>query len=72
MLLLTHNGIKGVNMDNLIGINKEIDHLGRITIPKDLRSLYNLNEQVELVATIKGLLIRNPRYVLVEKNEEID
>lgn len=59
-------------MDNLIGINKEIDHLGRITIPKDLRSLYNLNEQVEMVATIKGLLIRNPRYVLVEKNDEID
>ncbi len=54
-------------MGNFIGINKEIDRLGRIVIPKELRSLYNLTEEVEIVATDEGILIRNPKYVLIEK-----
>ena len=31
-----------------IGIRKEIDKLGRICIPKELRKLFNLENEVEL------------------------
>lgn len=33
------------------GINKEIDRLGRIVIPKEMRELFNMTERVELVVT---------------------
>ena len=49
-----------------IGIVKEVDNLGRIVIPKELRQLYKLTSQVELVTTEAGVLIRNPQYKLVE------
>ena len=53
-----------------IGVFKEFDKLGRIVIPKDLRDRYSLFGKVEIIATSKGLLIRNPEYILVLKNEE--
>ena len=50
-----------------IGIVKEIDRLGRICIPKDIRNLFLLNKEVQLIITPDGLLIRNTEYVLVKK-----
>ena len=53
-----------------IGIIKEFDKLGRIVIPKELRERYGFNKEVEVVATENGVLIRNPRYVLVERSNK--
>ena len=50
-----------------VGIKKEIDNLGRICIPKEMRKLFNLECEVEIRVTKEGLLIRNPEYVLVRK-----
>ena len=52
---------------NKIGLIKSIDNLGRIGIPKEIRKQYNLNGDIEIVFLEEGLLIRNPKYVLVEK-----
>ena len=54
----------------IIGIKKKIDKLGRICIPKEMRLLFNLENEVELKVTDEGILIRNPEYVLVRKNPE--
>lgn len=35
----------------MIGINKEIDKLGRIVIPKEMRKLLQLENEVELIMT---------------------
>lgn len=51
---------------NRIGIKKEIDKLGRIVIPREMRKLYNLEYKIELVMTEDGLLLRNPQYHLTE------
>jgi len=53
---------------NEIGIIKDFDNLGRIVIPKDLRTRYGLNEGVEIIATPTGILLRSPKYVLVDKD----
>lgn len=50
-----------------IGMKKEIDSLGRIYVPKELRDTLGLYGEVELIATTQGLLIRNPEYVLVKR-----
>ena len=47
-----------------IGIIRDVDKLGRICIPKEMRNMYNLNEPVEILATTEGVLIRNPEYIL--------
>ena len=54
-----------------IGIKKEVDHLGRLQIPKEIRSLLGLNGEVELIVTLEGLLIKSVDYVLVKKSEHI-
>lgn len=54
----------------IIGIKKEIDKLGRICIPKEMRLLFNLENEVELKVTDEGILIRNPKYVLVKREQE--
>ena len=59
-----------------IAIKKQIDGLGRIGIPKEIRELYGLMPEsddkkevdVELFLTPEGILIRNPEYVLVKKD----
>ena len=51
----------------IVGIIKEIDNLGRIVIPKEIRSLFKLRECVEIVITKDGVLLRNPKYELVPK-----
>ena len=53
-------------MRQRIGINKEIDALGRLVIPKEMRALYHLDKEVELVVTEEGVLVRNPQYKLVK------
>ena len=50
-----------------IGVVKEFDKLGRLVIPKDLRERYGLAQQVEIVATKEGLLLKSPEFYLVKK-----
>ena len=52
-----------------IGVKKEIDKLGRICIPKEMRKLFNLENEVELQVTPEGILLRNSEYILVRKEE---
>ena len=51
------------------GVKKEIDKLGRICIPKEMRKLYDLKNEVELVITSEGILLKNPEYILVKKKD---
>ena len=53
-----------------IGIIKGFDKLGRIVIPKELRERFSLSDNVEIVATTDGVLLKNPEYVLVKKEEK--
>ena len=57
-------------MKDTVGIIKEVDRLGRIVIPKELRERFRLSEYVEIVATEQGIVIRNPEYRLVRVNGE--
>ena len=52
-----------------IGVFKEIDKLGRLVIPKEMRELFHLEGEVEVIGTDAGVLIRNPKYEIVEKIE---
>ena len=56
----------------IIGIVKEIDALGRLHIPKDIRNRLQLGERVELVVTKEGLLIKSIDYCLVKKSQAKD
>ena len=57
-------------MEKDTGIVKEIDNLGRIVIPKEFRARFMLRRCVEVVATSEGVLIRNPEYKLVKREEK--
>ena len=50
-----------------IGIKKQIDKLGRISIPMEIRKLLKLEKEIEMQITKEGLLIKNPEYILVKK-----
>ena len=52
-------------MKEKIGVLKEVDMLGRIVIPKEFRKRFGLGEQVELIPTEEGILLRSPEYKLV-------
>ena len=52
---------------NKVGVKKELDKLGRICIPKEMRKLFKLENEVELQVTEEGILIKNPEYILVKK-----
>ena len=54
---------------NKIGIKKEIDKLGRLCIPKDMRERFNFESEVELLITEEGILLKNPEYVLVKREK---
>lgn len=56
-------------MKNSVGVIKEIDKLGRIVIPKEMRQRLNLDTQVEVLLTEDGVVIRNTEYVLVKKEK---
>ena len=53
-----------------IGILKEIDRLGRIVIPKELRDRYLFDNKVEVIAIKEGVLIKNPEYHLVKIEDD--
>ena len=46
---------------NKIGITKKIDSLGRLVIPKEMRILFDLTKEAELIITSEGILIRAPK-----------
>ena len=56
-------------MKTTVGIIKEVDKLGRIVIPKELRERFGLTEKVEVIATEFGIVVRNPKYKLVRVEE---
>ena len=53
-------------MVNKVGVIKEIDKLGRIVIPKEMRERLGFERDVEVVMTEEGVLIRNSEYKLVK------
>ena len=53
-------------MNNKVGIIREFDNLGRLVIPKEMRTLFAFNKEVEIVVTENGVLLRNPEYKLVK------
>ena len=59
-------------MSKKIGIIREVDSLGRIVIPKEIRTKYNLDGSVEIIPTTDGVLLRNPKYdiVLIENKKQ--
>lgn len=57
-------------MEKNVGIEKEVDALGRIVIPKEIRERFCIDGRVELVLTEEGVLIRSPRYILVKREEK--
>ena len=50
-----------------IGIIKEIDKLGRLVIPKEMRKRFSIDGMVELVLTEEGILIKKPTLSLLEE-----
>ena len=56
-------------MDKKIGVIKEVDKLGRIVIPKEMRERFSIEKSVEILVTEAGVLIRNPEYILVRKED---
>ena len=61
--------LKGVSLKD-IGVKKEIDKLGRLQIPKEIRELYHLQGEVALINTTEGLLIKKPKYILIKIENE--
>lgn len=59
-------------MKDRIGVNKDIDKLGRVVIPKEMRELFKIEKEIELVITEDGVLVRNPEYKLIKKNSNND
>ena len=53
-----------------IGMVKRFDKLGRIVIPKKLRERYKLLYEVELIPTEEGILIRNPEFIFIKKEDK--
>lgn len=53
-------------MKEAVGVIKEIDHLGRIVIPKEMRARLFFEKKVEVVLTKEGVLLRNPEYKLIK------
>ena len=53
-----------------VGIKREIDKNGRLCVPKEMRDLLNLEGEVELVMTKEGILLRNPKFILVSIEEK--
>ena len=61
---------KGDKNMEAVGIIREMDDLGRVVIPKEWRDLYKFEGPLEIVATAEGVLIRHPKYKLVERKRK--
>ena len=61
---------KRLNFVQKIGVIKEIDNLGRLQIPIEIRKRLGLSNTVELVMTNDGLLIKSAEYKLVKIENE--
>ena len=69
--VLTEDGVHAIVIDPAQPrVEKELDKLGRICIPKDMRNALGLEREVEIVMTTDGILIQNPGYVLVKKEKD--
>ena len=46
------------------GIVRRVDVLGRVVIPKEIRKFYhiNANDEIEIVTTPDGIILRKPEY----------
>ena len=57
-------------MRGTIGITRNIDDLGRVTIPKEYRKFFKMAERqrVEILATEEGILIRVPDRAVTRKD----
>ena len=55
-----------------IGIIKEIDALGRLQIPKEIRKGFGFLKQVELVTVKEGLLVKSCEFELVPRESKCD
>ncbi|MBE6903549.1 MAG: AbrB/MazE/SpoVT family DNA-binding domain-containing protein [Ruminococcaceae bacterium] len=55
-----------------VGIFRRIDELGRITIPSEIRKTYQLekNDEVEIIGTEEGILLRVPNIQITKLNKE--
>ena len=51
------------------GMLRDLDPLGRVCIPKEMRKMFHLENEVEVIVTEEGVLVRNPKYVLIEREE---
>lgn len=51
----------------ILGITRHIDNLGRITLPSEIRKMYQLSrdDTVEIVGTPDGILLRVPDIVVI-------
>ena len=57
-------------MKETVGVIKEIDNLGRIVVPKEMRERFFLGKRVEVIMTKEGVLLRNPEYELIRVKED--
>ena len=57
-------------MKETVGVIKEIDKLGRIVIPKEMRDRHGLKTKVEVVLTKEGVLLRNSEFVLIRIDDK--
>ncbi len=57
-------------MKETVGVIKEIDNLGRIVVPKEMRDRLLLDKRVEVVLTAEGVLLRNPEYELIRVEKD--
>ena len=53
-------------MNDVVGITKEIDRLGRIVVTKELQERFGLTDSVEIIPTANGILLRSPEYKLTK------
>ena len=58
------------DMKRSVGIIKEIDRLGRTVIPKEIRERFCLSDNVEIIITEFGVVLRNPEYKLVRVSKD--
>ncbi len=57
-------------MKDDIGIIKEMDKMGRVVIPKEMRERIFLEDNVEILLSDDGILLRNPKYDLIKVEKD--